>query len=382
MKSKNLAYGEQDEFRILTVDMDDLMSRRSTAEAFSRASKTLITALHTTGLAYLHFGKDTRDQYEKVVETAFAQSRCFFSRPLAEKKSAMPKDGLPIGVTRGYLPMTSEAGGAVPELKEAFSWSCDRVAIKKIHDNPFQYHNIWPSCSAKSEDMKQSFQTLFDFFYDVMCLLTKAIQPAFDSSPNLTDYCADGRSISLARSFHYLPCTTSKGGAPVVEGTGSAPHTDWGFATLVAQQENSCALEVWHDTTKSWIPVMGRKDTLVLNGSDFLTLLSKGMFKSPKHRVILTPSERFSFVYFQYPGYHTPIPPLGDVDPHILSHISLLKDQRLTKDQNTEDDLSTSTGSSCSPPRGGTDATFGALMANKWADVSRPIINSSMQRKR
>lgn len=379
MKSK---IGEQNEFRILTIEMDDLMSRTSTTEAFSRASETLITALGTTGLAYLHFGKETRDQYEEVVETAFAQSRRFFSWPLAEKKSAMPKDGLPIGVTRGYLPTTSEAGGAVPELKEAFSWSCDRVTAKKIHDNPFQYHNIWPSPSAKSEDMKQSFQRLFDFFYDVMCLLTKAIQPAFDSSGSLTDYCADGRSISLARSFHYLSSTTSKGEARLVEGTGSAPHTDWGFATLVAQQENSCALEVWDDTTKSWIPVMGRKRTLVLNGSDFLTLLSKALYKSPKHRVILTPNERFSFVYFQYPGYHTSIPPLDDVDPHILSHISLLKDQRLAKDQNTKGSLSTGSGSGCSPLRGGTDATFGALMANKWADVSRPVINSGMQRKR
>ena len=56
--------------------------------------------------------------------------------------------------------------------------------------------------------------------------------------PALLDACRGqaGESISLMRVFRYLPYAEDSRRGRAGERIGSAPHTDWGFLTLVLQQ--------------------------------------------------------------------------------------------------------------------------------------------------
>lgn len=344
---------------IPTVSMDDILQRNNDQEAFQVASKQLVAAFETDGLAYLHFGKRTVTNFEQVINPAFQNARNFFSRPLYEKTIATPKS-LPLGVTRGYLPTNAESGGDALESKEAFSWSLDLSTETETPPDGLEHPNIWPcppgQASGIDEVLKKSCDELFNFLHSVMCALARALQPEFPST-DLLALCERGASISLLRSFHYHAQA-----ARLPNATGSSPHTDWGFATLVAQEEGSTALHAL--AQGNWRSIPARHHSLTVNCSDFLTLLSHGRFQSPKHRVVLTDQQRFSFVYFQYPPFDQPFPSLVNTPEAVLNKVSLLTDQR----KGASGRLSVATTEE------GLPSSFGTFIARKWVQVARSIL--------
>lgn len=341
---------------IPSVNMDAILQPFENPTSFDEASQTLMNALETNGLAYLHFGPLSRRRYRAVTGSAFHSARAFFARPLSEKMTATPAS-LPLGVTRGYLSMQAEAGGDDPEYKEAFSWSRDPES--KTPHNAFEHLNIWPSYPGRQDrldvEMKQQFETLFEFFHEVICAIARTLQVAFSANSllSLEEQCKHGATISLLRAFYYHERQSE-----IPEATGSAAHTDWGLATLVAQEAGSTALEALIDG--KWRSVVGCPDTLVLNGSDFLTLMSKGRLQSPRHRVVLTESSRLSFVYFQYPPFDTPLPSIRELSNEVLDTLSLLTDQRPG-----------AYGRLPYPQIQSDVPNFGAFIATKWAHVAR-----------
>jgi isopenicillin N synthase-like dioxygenase len=76
-----------------------------------------------------------------------------------------------------------------------------------------------------------------------------------------------------------------------VERIGSSPHSDWGFLTLI-MQDNVGGLQVQPSGTQQWIDVPVVDGALVLNIGDYLSLLTHGRFISPLHRVIADQRER------------------------------------------------------------------------------------------
>lgn len=345
-----------DPLDIPNVNMDAILQPLESPNSFVKASETLLNALETNGLVYLHFGPLTRERHRAVMGSAFDSARTFFARPLSEKTTATPAS-LPLGVTRGYLSMEAEGGGNAPEHKEAFSWSRD-PASKTLH-NAFEHVNIWPSSLGRLDgidvEMKEQFDTLFEFLHEVICAVSRTLQAtlSLNTKPNLEEQCKRGATISLLRAFYYHE---KQPGTP--EATGSVAHTDWGLTTLVAQEAGSTALEAL--INEEWRPVVGRPDTLVLNGSDFLTLISQGRLHSPRHRVVLTESPRLSFVFFQYPPFETPLPSLKGFSDEVLDALSLLTDQRPGAH-----------GRLPYPPTQSDVSSFGAFIANKWAQVAR-----------
>lgn len=185
-----------------------------------------------------------------------------------------------------------------------------------------------------------------------MYALARVLQPLFPTKDLLT-LCESGASISILRSFHY-----HANSANFPDATGSVAHTDWGFATLVAQEEGSCALQCL--VNEEWRSIIARCDTLIVNCSDFLTLLSYGRFHNPIHRVILTDRERFSFVYFQYPPFDEKFPSLTDMPLNVINTVSLLKNQTAGGSGR----LSISTADGVIP-------SFGRFISGKWAQVAR-----------
>lgn len=344
------------------VCLDALMQEHTDGEEFIAAANLLKTAFETTGLAYLCFGENTLDTRRTVISSAFSEARRFFDRPRSEKLQAFRTD-LPPGVTRGYLPPLTEAGGPAVELKEAFSWSTSTLPDGR-EVVPLEYPNIWPLLSQGQNSMvdssfKDSFDDLFCLLSAIMLNLAKALDLVLTSSNQLERECRLGQSVSFARAFHYFPLPLAS--SENANAIGSAAHTDWGLATLVVQEEGSTSLQALIDG--QWRPIIGRRHSIIVNCSDYVTLLSRGRLQSPKHRVILTDRERFSFVFFQYPSFNAAFPSLENVPAGTLDSVSLLANQSLsTPDAPVVLERQIATEWPC----------FGQFIADKWVQVSRP----------
>ena len=102
---------------------------------------------------------------------------------------------------------------------------------------------------------------------------------------------------------------------------GSAPHTDHGFLTLVAQDMNA-GLEVC-SPDKGWLSVKPIPGTFVLNVADMLSLASGGRWPSTPHRVVLSNSERYSVAFFFDPSFDTTMQPLGSLNKSIENKQSI-----------------------------------------------------------
>jgi hypothetical protein len=83
--------------------------------------------------------------------------------------------------------------------------------------------------------------------------------------------------------------------------TGHMAHTDVGSLTLLFT--TSPGLQVFRDSTSSWIPVIPRPGSLIVNVGDTLSFLSSGKLKSCLHRVRspLSQCARFSLAFFLRP---------------------------------------------------------------------------------
>ena len=114
-----------------------------------------------------------------------------------------------------------------------------------------------------------------------------------------------------------------------------------------------------------WINVPAIPGTLVINGGDFLQLLSRGRYKSPIHRVVCPTEEqgeRYSFVYFYYPGYDTEF---DQLQARIADEVNANGDtEPKTENRGHYNTLLKSPGSVF-------DIKFGAYIRKKWRDVFR-----------
>ncbi len=82
---------------------------------------------------------------------------------------------------------------------------------------------------------------------------------------------------------------------------GSAPHTDYGFITLLAQ-DNVGGLEV-KNKAGDWVPAPPVPDSFVMNVGDILARWSNDQFVSTPHRVInRSGRERYSQPFFFDPS--------------------------------------------------------------------------------
>lgn len=108
------------------------------------------------------------------------------------------------------------------------------------------------------------------------------------------------------RFLHYPPETEDT----PENSFGSAPHTDHGFLTVVAQDDVG-GLEVEVEGG-GWVPALPEGDAVVINVADMLEHLSGGRWRSSPHRVKNTfGRERFSIAYFFDPDMKTDIAPVS-----------------------------------------------------------------------
>ncbi len=119
---------------------------------------------------------------------------------------------------------------------------------------------------------------------------------------------------TILRLLHYPPHATPRGSGVF----GIAPHTDYGFMTILAQDEVG-GLEV-RPRGGDWTPVPVLPESFVVNAGDAVPRLTNGRFASTPHRVINTSAtqSRYSVPYFFDPGLDATLhglPGFGEAAP-------------------------------------------------------------------
>jgi isopenicillin N synthase-like dioxygenase len=243
------------------------------------------------------------NQYEHAIDAGYG----LFRLPIEAKQNvSIDKLG---GIGRGYLSFGKESGVASYfEPKEGYSYGYE-FSGDGTQEHPLQRPNTWPDGFA--EEDRTAVVDLYNSKIEVAKVILEAISSLSkdgshgDHSIDYLDAARGGETISIMRLFHYFPNSYTRNvegisGRPLI---GSSPHTDWGYLTLIAH-DGVKGLQFLHDD--QWNDVDNVPNGLVVNGGDYLHIISRGRYHSPVHRV-LCPEEdnhRLSFVLFFYPGHN------------------------------------------------------------------------------
>ncbi|MCX7199327.1 MAG: isopenicillin N synthase family oxygenase [Proteobacteria bacterium] len=228
------------------------------------------------------------------VDRLFEENARFHSQPL-ERKLELKVDANVVG----YLPMAyglSRSAGLTgltkPNINESFfvrnELSPDDPDM--LAGKPFRSLNKWPA------DLPGFREAVLDYFTALEALAHRLL-PVYATALGMHgDFfdAAFARDRSTLRLAHYPP-------SPVLDDQfGSAPHTDGGFMTLLAQAHVP-GLEVY-SRGSGWIEAPVIEGAFLVNSGDLLAFWSNDRFLSTPHRVInRSGTERYSIPFFFNP---------------------------------------------------------------------------------
>ncbi len=163
---------------------------------------------------------------------------------------------------------------------------------------PLQGPNQWPD-----ESLVPGFRATIETYVTQMTALARNMLDAITLAlgmPRGAIATPFDKPTTFLRLLHY-PTQPEEDGL-----FGSAPHTDYGFITLLAQ-DGVGGLEV-KNKAGEWIAAPPIADTFVMNVGDILARWSNGRFVSTPHRVInRSGRERYSQPFFFDPNMETSI---------------------------------------------------------------------------
>ena len=258
---------------------------RREAAAFIRA------ACRDIGFFYIENHGVPRATLDDILDLA----RTFFALPDAEKRKVHIRNS---PCSRGYEGLTAQTldEGAPPDLKEGFGIGNDLDA-----DHPYVRAGVpntganqWPNTPP---DLRRRFETYVDHMLALGRHLGGLIALSLDLDE---DYFAEGLQdpMFVSRLLHYPPQPAEA--APNQIGAGA--HTDWGFLTLLLQ-DDAGGLEV-RNAAGDWISAPPIPGTIVVNLGDIMPILTNGLYQSTLHRVRnAAPGDRYSVPTFFDPDY-------------------------------------------------------------------------------
>lgn len=231
----------------------------------------------------------------EVIAGAFAQAERFFAWPLEERLKIKVNE-----FSRGYFPLeqiSHPEGKGVPDLKESFDFGLDiplddpDVIAGKLHAP-----NTWPDLEQFREPVETYFEAVHTFGFNLL--------PAFASALNLPhDFFQklyQPRPIALARLIRYPPRPANSPDRQLA----AAAHTDYGFMTILAQDDTG-GLEL-KPRDSDWFPAPCVPDAFIINLGDLLAQWTNGRFISMPHRVVHNSDKhRLSIAFFYHPTFDT-----------------------------------------------------------------------------
>lgn len=248
----------------------------------------LFHALADTGFAYI----GGHNVEPAVRADAFAASRQFHACSDAQKRSLAIN-----GFHRGYMGMATStivtstvARVTRPNLSESLMLMHELAADDPdlLARKPLQGPNQWP-------DFVPDFRLRIERYIAQADLLARHVVRLIAISLGLPARALDQhfeKPTTFLRLLHYPPQPADE-----AEQIGSAPHTDYGIITLLAQ-DDSGGLQV-RPRGGDWIDAPPIADTFVLNVADMLARWTNDRFVSTPHRVInRSGGDRYSLPYF------------------------------------------------------------------------------------
>lgn len=318
-----------------TIDIS-LCAESKTADSRIRCQSAIDAALRSYG-TFIAIGHGIDPAF---FETGFDNAKTLFSLDI-EDKTNVSMSLFKEDFGRGYIPFGSEAGVSTYfEIKEGYSYGLPRSDSPElfVKRNPMESLNVWPQRLSRS--VSDVLESVLLEKLKVTKIILAALIEAQDTDGTSTDFIRslttdnetdkikthgeiisnNGDSISLMRLFHYFSSESENNvnevgdRISIVQNVkkqnkvtiGSSPHTDWGLLTVIMQDEIG-GLQFFHEN--QWKDVPRVPFGLVINGGDYLRVISKGRYHSPVHRVLCPPQgkERTSFVFFYYPGFNSTV---------------------------------------------------------------------------
>jgi isopenicillin N synthase-like dioxygenase len=270
--------------------------------AVRNIASTLRGYLENVGFLYIVGHPIPRADVEAVREA----SKQFFALP-EDQKLALKIDKN----FRGYLPFagstivtSSVATVSKPNQSESIFFMHEVGADdpRAVAGKPLQGPNQWPDESALP-----TFRATVERYVGEMTTLSRKMVGAIAISLGLPVDSLDryfDEPTTFLRLLHY---PTQRGEEGLF---GSAPHTDYGFITLLAQDDVG-GLEV-KNKAGEWVPAPPVPDSFVMNVGDILARWSNDQFVSTPHRVInRSGRERYSQPFFFDPSMEATIEALS-----------------------------------------------------------------------
>lgn len=285
------------------VDVSGLLSDDRAAQR--RTAREMRAICEDLGFLYIA-GHGVPDA---LIADAFAASKEFHALPL-EAKMRLKMNA----AHRGYMPLatstivtSSVAAVRKPNLSESLMVMHELPADDPgvLAGEPLQGLNQWP---AELPGFRERILAYNDAVEDLARRLTMGIALAFDLPP---DWFAPHfkRPTTWLRLLHYPPQPPESPD----DQFGSAPHTDYGFLTILAQ-DDSGGLEV-RARDGGWIPAPPTPGTFVINVADILMRWTNGILSSTPHRVRnLSGRDRYSLPFFYDPDMNSLVAPLPGLE--------------------------------------------------------------------
>ncbi len=226
-----------------------------------------------------------------LMNEAFAQSRRFFSLPLAEKQAIAIET---IGGNRGYSGLMHEAldPSRGPDRKEAFNVGLDLRPDdpELLAGKPFRSLNAWPKLGGFRETLLA--------YYDACAVLGARVHRAFARDLGLMPDHFTAKFDRPMATLRLLRYPATEGGAS--EKIGAGTHTDYGNLTLLATDDVG-GLEV-RTRDGEWIEAPPLPGAFVVNIGDCLMRWTNDVYVSTPHRVVnRSGRERYSIAFFYDP---------------------------------------------------------------------------------
>jgi isopenicillin N synthase-like dioxygenase len=232
---------------------------------------------------------------QSLVDRVFTASRRFHALS-TERKLALKINGY----HRGYMaPNTSliETSSVAkvtrPNFSESFMLMHEVAPDDPRYGTPLNGPNQWPDEPAEF----RADVTAYDAALHAFCVkLLRVIAPALDLPADALGAFFH-QPTTFLRLLHYPPQPRDA----AADAFGAAPHTDYGFLTILAQ-DSSGGLSV-RRTDGTWLAATPIPGTFVVNVGDMLARWTNGRWQSTPHGVKnLSGGDRYSCPFFFDPN--------------------------------------------------------------------------------
>lgn len=249
--------------------------------------QAVVNQIHTACIDPGFFYIENHGISKKLMNNQLKLAKQFFELPLHEKM-ALRCTGE--NSTRGYEPMEAQKLDidSVPDLKEGFimsSLDADKSHRSSEMDVPGTGQNQWPESIP-------NFRTQYENYCEKVGDLGRRLAGLLALSLELPEnYFAEGlkEPLMYCRILKYPPMP--KDARPKQLGAGA--HTDWGFLTLLMQDDLG-GLEV-QASDGEWIKAPPIPGTYLINLGEMLPVITNDLYKATMHRVLNNHSKKVRY---------------------------------------------------------------------------------------